>query len=133
MYRQIKVRENRRQLRWPHTEVDRIDLLWSLSAFLLLGLKSLWLYNILDPHTNSWHHISSNLLLICHTWTHLLAYHPHKLSWSHLQPATYTMHMITLPSNMPPTQFPLHFRQNICIQFTLGIRCMGSESFVLVL
>ena len=41
--------------------------------------------------------------------TSLLAYHPHKFSWSHLQPVAYAMQMIILPSSMPPMQFLCHF------------------------
>ena len=37
-------------------------------------------------------------------------------------PPTYTLHMDTLPSSMPTTQFTWHFAGGICILFTLGNR-----------
>ena len=76
-----------------------------LLLVLLFRLKSLRLYNIPADYTNSHGHISSSLLLTHCTWMrHHLACHPCKFSWSHLHPDAYTMHMIMLPSGMPPIQ-----------------------------
>ena len=64
---------------------------WTVQIFcetsLPFRLKSSWLYNIPDAHENSCGHIS-NLLLTYYTWTCLLACHPRKFLWSHLQLAT---------------------------------------------
>ena len=61
------------------------------------------------PHANSCGHTSSLPPTRC-TWIRLLlACHPHKFLLSHLPPATYTTHVITFPSSMPPTQFKWHF------------------------
>ena len=75
-------------------------------------LKSLCLYNIPNAYTNSHCHASSSLLFTCCMWTRLLlASHPLKFLWSHLQPAANTIHVITLPSSMPPNQFTRPFTQ----------------------
>ena len=72
-----KAIESQRQLSYIHTGLDDTVLLWNVSAFLLFGLKSLWLYNIPDALTNSHGHLSSILLLTHCMWTCLfLACHP---------------------------------------------------------
>ena len=58
------------------------------------------------------------------TWTLLPICHALKFLWSHLQPAAYTMHVITVPSSVPPMQFTQRFRQNTCL-FTLWTRCIS--------
>ena len=57
-------------------------------------------------------------------WTRLLlACHPHKFLWSLLQPVTNTMHVITLLSSMPPTQFRWPFPPRVlvsCLRYVPG-------------
>ena len=82
-----RVREGRRLLSCTaelHTQEPRYE---SPFFFLLFGSKSPWL-----KQTSG---------------------RPRKLSWSLLllQPADYTIHVIKLPSSMPPTQFTQHFHR----------------------
>ena len=99
-----RVRESRRQLRCTYRGRG-INLHWNLFCF---TSKPSWLYNIPDAHTNS-QCFTSSLLSRHSTWTYLLlACHPHKFPWSHLQLVAYTMHVITLPSSTPPMQFLRH-------------------------
>ena len=70
------------------------------------------LYDIQDARANSRDYISSSLPLThCMRTCPLLACHPHKFSWSYLNPVTYTEHVTMLPSSMPPTQFTQHFHR----------------------
>ena len=48
---------------------------------------------------------------------------PRKFSWSHLQSATYGLHVDTPPSSMLSSQFMPYFCWGIPILFTLGNRC----------
>ena len=87
-------------------------------------------YNNPDTHANSCSHIYSTLPIIhCARTCLLLACHPRKYSRSHFLPVTYTMHVITLPSRMKPTQFTRHFhRKHPCPVY---FRC--KEHFLLFL
>ena len=125
-----------------HTHGPRYKSSGSLFPLLFVWVKILYIYNKPDAHTY-YHGCTFSSVPLTHcTWTCLLlACYPHKFLWSHLQPATYTRLMITLPSSMPSTQFmqcfylkhlhPVYFRFLFCstkVQLLPLYRQMSKES-----
>ena len=97
-----------------HTQWSRYK--FSVNRF-PLSKSSRW-HNILKGHANPRDHTSSSSLPLTHyKWTHLLlACHPWNFSWSYLQPAANTMHVITLLS-----------AENTKVLSTLGTRYISGR------
>ena len=100
-----------------HTHTHTLTGGWYRYSVKPLSLCTLQV-KIMDAHANSYGHISSKLQLRCCTWMYLLlACHPCKFSWTHIQSTADKICMITLPFSRPSMQFTWNFCQNTCNLF----------------